>query len=86
MLGGRLGLGERCNIGIRKVRDDCAQSSGLGQVDWSSGSKKVTVGQVNEPFDFDLHASAVESGFAQIVSELRHRLSVATVEGAEGLR
>ncbi len=49
-------------------------------------AEQLAVGEEDEPLDLDLHAGAVERGFAEVLADRRHRLVVPVVEGADQLR
>ena len=63
VFGRGLGCGQGGHIFIAEIGDDCAEFGHGCVVDRGVGVQQVAVGQMNQPFDFNLDSSAVEAGF-----------------------
>ena len=82
--GYRFALGERGDVIVAELGDELAQTSRL-LGSQSRCPELFALGQVQQPFDFDLNAGAVEPRLAEVLAEFGDLVAVAPVERAEGL-
>jgi len=81
-----LDLGELGDVVGTEIGHDGTQLGDLGLAQLPHPGHDLTVGEVDEPLDLDVHARPVEGRLTEVVDERRHSLAVAAVEGAESDR
>jgi hypothetical protein len=72
------------NVVVVEFGDDCPQLPNLVSGE-APRPKQLVFGEVNEPFNFDLHTGTVQARLTEVLTEGCHLGLVSPVEGTEGL-
>ena len=79
-----LEFGDARDIGVTEVRRHIAQREALLRREL--GTKETLIRETNQPFDFDMDTSAVESRLRKVFADFGHRRVITTIERTERLR